>query len=108
MTQGQIVTYCIIARCCWAKWAVRVGLLGLMGDPSFAEQKRQLILARMLLKTVECYNPDAENNCITSDDILLFINKISELIGSCGDAQSLDESDAACCDPLNGVTIVNA
>ena len=108
MTKGQIVTYCIIARCCFAKFAVCVGTLGLIGDPAFAEQKRNLLLVRSFLKTIACYDPDAENNCLTNDDIFILINRVSEIPGLCGDPLSLAESNADCCNPLNGVTIANA
>lgn len=107
MTQGQIITFCIIARCCYARFAASVGALGSIGDESFSEKKIQLILVNSFMKTIKCYNPDATGNCLTVDDITVMINRVMEILGLCGDPLSLEESDTICCNPLNGVTIVN-
>jgi len=108
MTKGQYITFIIIARCCFAKYAVKVGLLGLNGDPIFKREKRKLILVNEWMKMLECYDPNASDNCFDSTDAQLLVNRISEYLGLCGDPLSLDESDATCCDPLNGVTIINS
>lgn len=107
MTKGQIITFLIIARCCFAKWAVLVGTMGITGDPEFESQKRGLILANSYMKALKCYDPDAENNCLTSDEIFDIINRLSEILGLCGDPLSLTESNSDCCNVLNGVTILN-
>lgn len=107
MTQGQIVTFLIIARCAYVKMAVRVGSLFRIGDPAFDDQKIQLVLCNSYMKTLKCYNPGTENNCLTIDDIRNMMNRVMQILGLCGDLESLTESDASCCDPLNGIVIFN-
>lgn len=107
MTKGQILTYCIIARCAYAKYAAKVALLGLIGDISFGECRINLILVNKYIKILTCYDPSLTTNCISSDDIMLVINRVSEILGLCGDPLSLDETTSNCCDPLYGVTIAN-
>lgn len=108
MTKGQIITYCIIARCCFAKFAATVGTLGIIGDPTFINQRLNLIVARGLLKIIQCYDPDAENNCLTNDEIFIMINRLNEILGLCGDPLGLVENNSDCCNPVFGATIVNA
>lgn len=107
MTKGQIVTFCIIARCCFAAYAARVGAMGIIGDRSFEEERSNLILINSYLKTIQCYDPDATSNCLTSDDIFILIGRVSEMLGLCGDSLSLEESNSDCCNIINGATIVN-
>ncbi len=107
MTYGQIVTLSIIAKCYWAKWSVKVGLLGVIGDPEFEEQKALLQLCYSFIETIECYNPDAVDNCLTLEEIEIIIGRILVLLGICGDPYSLAESSTDCCDPLHDATLVN-
>lgn len=107
MTKGQYITFLIIARFYYGKFAVKVGFLGLYGDLTFKVCRTKLLLVNEWIKMLQCYDPDATDNCFDATDAKLLVDRISETLGMCGDPVSLDESDATCCDPLNGVTIIN-
>lgn len=107
MTQGQILTFTIIARYYYARYVACIVGLALIGDPSFGEHRDKMIVANMILKRLKCYNPDAEDNCLTFDQVYSLMQNLMKILGVCGDPYTLVESDTTCCDPLEGVTILN-
>lgn len=107
MTYGQILTFTIIARYHYALYSARVVTYGVIGDPVWPYHRTRLILANALLKRLKCYDPDAENNCLTEEQVYTVIQQLMQLLGMCGDPQSLAESDTTCCSPIAGYTILN-
>lgn len=107
MTQGQIVTFTIIARYYYALYSAKVVGYALIGDPTFGYHRQRLIIANMIIKRLKCYDSDAEDNCLTWEQMYSLMQNIMQILGICGDPLSVAESDATCCDPLDGVTILN-
>jgi len=107
MTYGQILQFTIVSRYYYALYSARVVTLGVIGDPTWSYHRTRLILANALIKRLKCYNPDATDNCLTEDQIYTIIQQLMQLLGMCGDPQSLAEADTTCCSPIAGYTILN-
>lgn len=107
MTQGQIVTFTIIARYYYALYSAKVVGYSLIGDPSFEYHRTRLIIADGIIDQLKCYDPDSETNCLTWDEMYSLMQNLMQILGMCGDPYTLSESDTTCCDPLEGVTILN-
>lgn len=107
MTQGQIVTFTIIARYYYALYSAKVVGYALIGDPAFACHRTNLIVANGIIKRLKCYNPDTEDNCLTWEEMYSLMQNLMQILGMCGDPYTLASSDTTCCDPLEGVTILN-
>ncbi len=106
MTQGQIVTFIIIARYYYALYSAKVVKFALIGDSAFECHRTKLILVNSLIKRLKCYNPDAEDNCLTEDQVYSAMQLIMQILGIKGDLMSLEESDTTCCSPIAGLTIL--
>jgi len=107
MTQGQILTFTIIARYYYALYSAKVVGFAVIGDQSFTFHRDRLIIANMIIKRLKCYDPSAENNCLTWEQIYSLMQNLMQILGMCGDPYTLSESDTTCCDPMSGVTILN-
>lgn len=108
MTQAQILTFTIIARCCYARYSAMVVGCAIIGDPAFAYHRQRLIIANMILKRLKCYNPDAEDNCIEWTEMYSLMQILMQILGMCGDLYALESSDTTCCATDAGITILNS
>lgn len=107
MTYGQIITFTIIARYYYALYSAKVVTFGLIGDPTFLWHRERLIIANMIIKRLKCYNPDAEDNCLTFDQMYTLMQNLMQILCIKGDPKSVSESDTTCCNPIAGKTILN-
>lgn len=106
MTKGQIITFIIIARYYYALYSAKVVKFALIGDKEFECHRKKLIIVNSLIKRLKCYDPDAETNCLTEEQVYSTIQLIMQILGIKGDPMSLEEADDTCCSPIAGLTIL--
>lgn len=107
MTKAQIVTFVIIARVYYARYSAVVVGFDIANDPAFSYHRERLIFANLIIKRLKCYDPEAENNCLTWDQAWTLIQNLMSILGICGDPYTLSGSDTNCCNPIYGLTILN-
>jgi hypothetical protein len=107
MNQAQVTYFYTAARCCWSKYVAKAVAMARICDPSAKQLMVNSVVVNRLLATVECYNPQAENNCLSWEEMEMIMNKIMSILGLCGTLENLPEADNGCCNCLDNVELLN-